>query len=209
MSLKLPPLPYALDELEPHLSRLTLSLHYGRHHAAYLERTVHLVRHTPLETAPLEQIVRSSAANPDRRLFHAAAQSWNHDFYWRGMKTRGGGKPYGAAARLVDESFGDYPTFCQEFIRTASELFGSGWTWLVLDGDRLRIASTGNADTPLISSRTPLLACDVWEHAYYPDYQNRRMDYVAAFLTHLVNWDFVNANLETRAAGRVLPPVRQ
>lgn len=196
MSLTLPPLPYALDALEPYLSRQTLSLHHGRHHAAYVEKTRQLVQGSPLESAALERIVLFSSASADRRLFNAAAQAWNHEFYWHSMRAKGGGEARGPVARLVLESFGSHQAFCQEFIKSASEQFGSGWAWLVLDGDRLRITTTGNADTPLNSPQTPLLAIDVWEHAYYPDYQNRRVEYIAAFLTHLVNWEFANFNLE-------------
>lgn len=196
MSLTLPPLPYALDALEPYLSRQTLSLHHGRHHAAYVEKTRQLVQGTPLESAALERIVLFSSASPDRRLFNAAAQAWNHEFYWHSMRAKGGGEAHGPGARLIRESFGSHQAFCQEFIKAASEQFGSGWAWLVLDGDQLRITTTGNADTPLVSPQIPLLTIDVWEHAYYPDYQNRRVEYIAAFLTHLVNWEFVNFNLE-------------
>ncbi|MGH7128653.1 MAG: superoxide dismutase [Planctomycetaceae bacterium] len=196
MSLTLPPLPYALDALEPHISRLTLSLHHGRHHAAYVEKMRQLVQGTPLASATLERIVRDSSAHADRSLFNAAAQAWNHEFYWNSMCPGGGGKARGAIAALVRESFGGHHAFCQAFIRSATEQFGSGWAWLVLDGERLRITTTSNADTPLTSALTPLLAIDVWEHAYYPDYQNRRIDYVAASLSHLLNWDFANFNLE-------------
>lgn len=195
MSLALPSLPYALDALEPHLSRQTLSLHYGRHHAGYVEKTRKLVQGSPLESAALEQIVQSSSASPDRRLFNSAAQAWNHGFYWNSMRAKGGGEARGPVARLITESFGSHQAFSQEFIKSASEQFGSGWAWLVLDGDRLRITTTGNADTPLITSQVPLLTIDVWEHAYYPDYQNRRVEYIAAFLAHLVNWEFANSNL--------------
>lgn len=203
MSLTLPPLPYAFDALEPHVSLQTLSLHHGRHHAAYLDKTLQLVRGTSLESATLEQVVRASVVKPDRRLFHAAAQAWNHGFYWLSMRPQGGGKPNGEAARRVAESFGNHQAFCQEFIKAASDQFGSGWAWLVLDDERLRIRTTSNADTALVWSATPLLVCDVWEHAYYLDYQNRRIDYITAFLANLANWDFVNANLERHAlAGR-------
>jgi Fe-Mn family superoxide dismutase len=201
MALTLSPLPYELDALEPHISRLTLSLHHGRHHAAYVEKTRQLVRGTPLENAGLEQIVRSGVIRPDRRLFNAAAQAWNHDFYWHSMRAKGGGEATGAAANLIQKSFGGHQTFCQEFIKAGSEQFGSGWAWLVLDGDALRITTTGNADTPLVSPQIPLLAIDVWEHAYYPDYQNRRVDYIAAYLTHLINWEFANANLDAALRG--------
>jgi Fe-Mn family superoxide dismutase len=196
MSLTLPPLPYGLAALEPHISRLTLSLHHGRHHAGYVEKARQLVQGTPLESATLERVVLFSAANPDRALFNASAQAWNHEFYWNSMRAQGGGKPQGAVARLIQDSFGSHQAFCQEFIKAASTHFGSGWAWLVLDGDWLRIKTTANADTPLNSPQLPLLTVDVWEHAYYPDYQNRRVDYLAAYLTHLVNWDFANSNLE-------------
>ncbi|MGH8495286.1 MAG: superoxide dismutase [Gammaproteobacteria bacterium] len=202
MSLKLPPLPYALDALEPHISPLTLSLHHGRHHAGYVERARQLVQGTPLESAPLERVVLFSDADPDRALFNAAAQAWNHDFYWHSMRARGGGKPHGEIARLVAESFGSHEAFCQAFIQSASAHFGSGWAWLVLDGERLCITTTENAGTPLLSPQVPLLTVDVWEHAYYPDYQNRRVDYVAAYLTHLVNWEFANQKLEQHASAR-------
>jgi Fe-Mn family superoxide dismutase len=202
MSLTLPPLPYALGALEPHISRLTLSLHHGRHHAAYVEKSRQLVQGTPLESATLDRVVLFSAANPDRELFNASAQAWNHEFYWNSMRAQGGGKPHGAVERLIHESFGNHQAFCQEFIKSASTHFGSGWAWLVLDGDRLRITTTANADTPLISPQIPLLTIDVWEHAYYPDYQNRRVDYVAAYLTHLVNWEFANDKLEQGASTR-------
>lgn len=200
MSLTLPPLPYALDDLEPTISRRTLALHHGRHHAAYVEKTAQLTRGTPLESASLEKIVRASAGLPDRALFNAAAQAWNHEFYWRSLRKDGGGKPHGEAARLLADAFPGYEAFCQEFIRKAGGQFGSGWAWLVLDGGRLKIETTGNADTPLTTARTPLLTCDVWEHAYYPDYQNRRADYLAAFLAKLVDWEFVNFNISASAA---------
>lgn len=202
MSLTLPPLPYALDALEPHLSRTTLSLHHDRHHAGYVEKARQLVKGTPLENATLERIVLFGDANPDRNLFNAAAQAWNHEFYWNSMRPQGGGKPHGAVARLVEESFGGHEAFCQEFIKSASAQFGSGWAWLVLDGDRLRITTTANAATPLNSPQVPLLTVDVWEHAYYPDYQNRRVDYLAAYLAHLVNWEFANEKLEQHASAR-------
>lgn len=201
MSLTLPALPYARDALEPYISGRTLDLHHGRHHAAYVEKTAQLTRGTALEEASLEEIVRASAGNPDRALFNASAQAWNHEFYWRSMRKGGGGSPHGEAARLLADAFPAYETFCQEFSRQAGGQFGSGWAWLVLDGGRLKIETTGNADTPLTTARTPLLACDVWEHAYYPDYQNRRGDYVAAFLANLVDWDFVNLKLAA-ASGR-------
>jgi Fe-Mn family superoxide dismutase len=198
MSLTLPRLPYALDALEPHMSRRTLATHYSRHHAAYVEKTRALVQRTSLEGASLEQIVRSTAAGS--KLFNAAAQAWNHEFLWQSMRPGGGGPAYGDIALLIEGQFGTQTAFCQEFVAVAGDQFGSGWAWLVLDDAQLRIVATANAETPLVTNQVPLLTIDVWEHAYYLDYQHRRLDYIAVFLAHLVNWDFANRNL-TCAAG--------
>ena len=200
MNLTLPPLPYVLDALEPHVSRRTLATHHGRHHSAYVEKTRALVQRTNLQSASLVEIVRSSAVGS--KLFNAAAQSWNHAFLWQSMRPGGGGSAYGDIASLIDESFGSHTVFCQEFVTVAGDQFGSGWAWLVLDGARLRIVATSNAETPLTTSQVPLLTIDVWEHAYYLDYQQRRLDYIAAFLAHLVNWDFANRNLAHAAGAR-------
>lgn len=199
MSLSLPSLPYALDALEPFISRRTLAAHHGRHHAAYVEKTRRLVQRTALESAPLEQIVRASAHESDQPLFNAAAQAWNHAFFWKSMRPDGGGEARGQVAQLIEETFGSQRAFGQEFVTAAGDQFGSGWAWLVLDGDRLRITSTSNAETPLTGAQKPLLAIDVWEHAYYLDYQHRRLDYITAFLSKLVNWDFANVNLSLRS----------
>ena len=199
MSLTLPPLPYALDALEPHISRRTLATHHGHHHAAYMEKTRTLLQRTGREDATLEEIVLSSAVGSP--LFNAAAQAWNHAFLWHSMCPGGGGAARGAIASLIEESFGGHTAFCQRFVTVAGDQFGSGWAWLVLDGTRLRIVATPNAETPLVTSLVPLLTIDVWEHAYYLDYQHRRLDYIAAFLAHLLNWDFANRNLSC-AAGR-------
>ncbi len=198
MNLTLPPLPYALDALEPHISRRTLAVHHGSHHAAYVEKTRALVRRTPLEAASLEEIVRASAKPLSSTLFNAAAQAWNHAFYWQCLRPGGGGEAHGAVAPLIKAQFGSRSAFSQEFVTAAGDQFGSGWAWLVLDGNRLRITATSNADTPLITTQVPLLTIDVWEHAYYLDFQHRRLDYIAAYLAHLVDWNFVNENL-TRA----------
>lgn len=195
MELSLPPLPYALDALEPYVSRNTLAAHHGRHHAAYVEQTRRLVQHTPLASASLEQIVRTSAQQVDSSLFNAAAQAWNHAFFWKSMRPGGGGEAHGRAGELIEEAFGSQRAFGQEFVTKAGDQFGSGWAWLVLDGSRLRITATSNAANPLITALLPLLVIDVWEHAYYLDYQHRRLDYIAAFLGQLVDWDFVNHNL--------------
>ena len=194
MSITLPPLPYALDALEPHVSRHTLAAHHGHHHAAYVVKTRSLIQRTPLESASLEDIVRSSAER-DKALFNAAAQAWNHEFYWRSMKPGGGGEASGNIAQLIEDSFGSQRAFNQQFVNVAGDQFGSGWAWLVLEEGRLRITATSNAQTPLTTTQVPLLTIDVWEHAYYLDYQYRRLDYIAAFLGHLVNWEFANENL--------------
>ena len=193
MNITLPPLPYAADALEPHLSRRTLSVHHGNHHAAYVAKTRALIS-TPSETTELEDVVRSSGQNP--ALFNASAQSWNHAFLWQSMRPAGGGEARGAIAEAIEESFGSQRVFSQQFVSAAGDQFGSGWTWLVLDNDKWQIVATSNADTPLTTALQPLLTIDVWEHAYYLDYQHRRLDYIAAFLGHLVNWDFANQNLE-------------
>ncbi len=195
MTLTLPPLPYALNALEPYVSSRTLATHHQRHHAAYVEKTRTLVRQTPLESASLEDIVRSSTGPDHRTLFNAAAQAWNHAFYWQSMRAGGGGDAHGPIAALIASGFGGQGAFREAFIKTASDQFGSGWAWLVFDGSRLQIVSTTNAETPLTTTQVPLLVIDVWEHAYYLDYQHRRLDYIAAFLAHLVNWDFANQNL--------------
>ncbi len=201
MNITLPPLPYAVDALEPHLSRRTLSAHHGNHHAAYIAKTRALIS-SPPESAVLEDVVRSSARE-NKALFNASAQAWNHAFLWQSMRPGGGGEARGAIAQAIETSFGSQRAFSQQFVSAAGDQFGSGWAWLVMDGEGLKIVTTANADTPLITGHLPLLTIDVWEHAYYLDYQHRRLDYLAAFLGYLVNWDFANENL---AAGRVSPP---
>ena len=194
MSVTLPPLPYALSALEPHLSRRTLAAHHGHHEAAYVAKTRALIQRTPLEAASLEAVVRSSAGT-NEALFNVAAQAWNHAFFSKCLRAGGGGEARGALASLIEESFGGDRAFRQQFVSVAGDQFGSGWAWLVLEGGRLHITATANAGTPLVSGQVPLLTIDVWEHAYYLDYQHRRLDYIAAFLGHLVNWDFANQNL--------------
>jgi Fe-Mn family superoxide dismutase len=193
MNIVLPPLPYALDALEPHISRRTLSAHHGSHHAAYVAKTRAMLR-TPAELAVLEDVVRSSHAQ-NQPLFNASAQAWNHAFLWSSMRPGGGGEASGAIAEAIEDAFGTQRTFSQQFVAAAGDQFGSGWAWLVLENGKLRIVTTSNADTPLTTAQIPLLTIDVWEHAYYLDYQHRRLDYIAAFLGHLVNWDFANRNL--------------
>jgi len=193
----LPPLPYPENALDPHISGRTMGFHYGKHQQGYIDKCNQLLAGTDLAGEPLAKIVTATASDPTRTaLFNAAAQAWNHDFYFNSMRPKGGGAPSGAVADRIAADFGDFVTFRKAFSDAATTLFGSGWTWLVADGGKLSIANTNNAGTPITSGATPLLALDVWEHAYYLDYQNRRADYVAAWLDYLVNWEFAAANLD-------------
>lgn len=192
---KLPPLPYAENALEPVISARTIGFHYGKHHQGYVNNLNKLVTGTPLADQPLESVVKATA-NPDQTaIFNNAAQVWNHTFYWNSLKPKGGGKPTGALAEMIDKSFGGFEQFKAEFAKAATGQFGSGWAWLVKDGDKLAVVKTGNADNPLVHGQKPLLTVDVWEHAYYLDYQNRRAEYVTAVLDGLINWDFAAQNL--------------
>ena len=192
----LPPLPYPDDALSPTISANTIGFHYGKHHQGYVNNLNSLVAGTPLADQSLEAVVKATVGKADQTaIFNNAAQVWNHTFYWNSLRPRGGGKPSGALAELIEKSFGDYDKFKAEFAKAATSQFGSGWAWLVKDGDKLIITKTGNADTPIAQGQKPLLTIDVWEHAYYLDYQNRRADYVAAVLDKLINWEFAGQNL--------------
>lgn len=192
MQHQLPPLPYALDALQPHISRETLEFHYGKHHQAYVTNLNNLVKGTEFENLALEDVIRRSSGG----VFNNAAQIWNHTFYWNSLSPNGGGAPKGALATTINAKFGSFEGFKEAFSKSAVGNFGSGWTWLVKKGDgTVAIVNTGNAATPLTGSDRPLLTCDVWEHAYYLDYRNRRPDYVAAFW-NLVNWEFAAKNFE-------------
>jgi len=196
MAFGLPPLPYPEDALEPDYSARTISFHYGKHHKAYVDNLNKLLAGTEWEDKPLEEIIRLAAADPAKvGVFNNAAQVWNHTFFWHCMKPQGGGRPTGKLAQMLDEAFGSYEKFTEQFKATAVGRFGSGWGWLVLENGALKLVSTPNAETPLTKGQVALLTVDVWEHAYYLDYQNRRPDFVQAFLDKLVNWDFVAANL--------------
>ena len=196
MAISLPALPYAENALDPHYSAKTISFHYGKHHKTYVDNLNKLIAGTPLESKSLEEIIMASAGDSSKAgLFNNAAQAWNHTFFWNCMRPGGGGRPKGDPAARIDSTFGGYEKFAEQFKAAAVGRFGSGWAWLVLDGGALKITSTANADTPMAGKQTALLTVDVWEHAYYLDYQNRRPDFVQAFLDHLVNWDFVAANL--------------
>ena len=196
MAIALPSLPYAENALEPNYSARTISFHYGKHHKAYVDNINKLIAGTDFETRKLEDIIAAATGDPARAgMFNNAAQVWNHTFFWNSMRPGGGGSPAGDIGRRIQETFGGYDKFVEQFKAAAVGRFGSGWAWLVLVNGALKITSTANADTPMVGRQTALLTVDVWEHAYYLDYQNRRPDFVQAFLDHLVNWDFVAANL--------------
>jgi Fe-Mn family superoxide dismutase len=190
MQHELPALPYAMDALQPHISKETLEFHYGKHHQAYVTNLNNLVKGTEFENMSLEDIIRKSKAG----IFNNSAQIWNHTFYWHSLSPKGGGKPTGDLAKAIDAKFGSFDEFKKQFSAAAVGTFGSGWAWLVKNPDgTVAIESTSNAATPLTTDKKPLLTCDVWEHAYYIDYRNRRPDYVGAFW-NLVNWEFAAKN---------------
>ncbi|MGD9388735.1 MAG: superoxide dismutase [Fe] [Gammaproteobacteria bacterium] len=191
MAHTLPDLPYAMDALEPHISKETLEYHYGKHHKTYVDKLNPLIEGTEWADKSLEDVIRGSSGG----IFNNAAQVWNHTFYWHCLSPNGGGEPKGKLAEAIDASFGSFAAFKEQFSDKAVTLFGSGWAWLVKQPDgKLAIVQTSNAETPLTGDATPLLTCDVWEHAYYIDYRNARPKYLEAFWS-LVNWDFVAANL--------------
>ncbi|NVJ99062.1 MAG: superoxide dismutase [Alphaproteobacteria bacterium] len=202
MSFELPALPYSQDALEPHISAETLSFHYGKHHNAYVTNLNNLVAGTEFEGKSLEEIMSATAGDATKAgLFNNAAQIWNHTFYWHSMTPNGGGKPEGALAAKIDADFGSFDAFVEAFKAAGATQFGSGWAWLVLDNaGKLQVVKTLNAECPLTEGQTPLLTMDVWEHAYYLDFQNRRPDYIATFLASLLNWAFASENFEKAQA---------
>lgn len=192
----LPPLPYPDNALDPVISSRTIGFHYGKHHKAYVDNLNKLIAGTPMADMTLEQVIRDSANVPEKTgVFNNAAQVWNHTFYWNGMRPNGGGKPGADLAARIDKDLGGYDAMRKELFTAAATQFGSGWAWLVEDAGKLKVVKTGNAENPMTRGMKPLLTIDVWEHAYYLDYQNRRADYINAVLDKLVNWDFVAANL--------------
>jgi Fe-Mn family superoxide dismutase len=196
MAHTLPELPYGLDALEPNISRQTLEFHYGKHHAAYVTNLNNLVAGTELEGKSLEDTILAVSGDASKAgVFNNAAQVWNHTFYWQSIKPGGGGTPSGALLEKINADFDSFEKFVEAFKAAGATQFGSGWAWLVLDGGTLKVTKTANADLPLAHGQKALLTMDVWEHAYYLDYQNRRPDYITTFLDKLVNWDFVAANL--------------
>lgn len=192
----LPALPYADNALEPVISANTLHFHYGKHHQAYVDNLNKLIVGTEFANLPLEKIITEAAGKPDKTaIFNNAAQTWNHTFYWRSLRPQGGGEPPAILKQKIEAAFGSLDACKKELATAAMAQFGSGWVWLVLAGDTLKVVKTANAEVPLTGGMKPLLAIDVWEHAYYLDYQNRRADYVNAVLDKLINWDFAAANL--------------
>ena len=190
MEHKLPPLPFAMDALQPHISKETLEFHYGKHHQAYVTNLNNLIKGTEFENASLEDIARKASGG----IFNNAAQVWNHTFYWNCLSPKAGGSPTGALGAAIDKKWGSFAAFKEAFSKSAVGNFGSGWTWLVKKADGTPdIANTSNAATPLTGADKPLMTCDVWEHAYYIDYRNARPKYVESFW-NLVNWDFVSKN---------------
>ena len=196
MSIELPDLPYAIDALEPHVSAQTLEYHHGKHHRAYVDKLNAAIAGSDYEDHTLESIISAAHDAADSGVFNNAAQAWNHTFLWHSMSPNGGGEPDGALADAITARFGDVNGFRAEFKKAALGQFGSGWAWLVRTPEGLDIATTGNAEIPLTDGLTPLLTLDVWEHAYYLDYQNKRDAYVDAFLDDLINWDFAAQNFE-------------
>lgn len=193
----LPPLPYADNALAPVISANTIGFHYGKHHKGYLDNLNKMLESDAMKSKSLVEIIKATAGDSAKAaLFNNAAQTWNHTFYWNSLSPKGGGKPTGRMADLINKSFGDYDKFRAAFAANTIGQFASGWGWLCLEGDKLTLRRTGNADTPVhVAGVKPLLTIDVWEHAYYLDYQNRRADYVNAVIDKLLNWEFAEKNL--------------
>jgi len=195
-SIVLPPLPYAENALEPVITAKTLSFHYGKHHKAYVDNLNKLITGTDYSDLSLEEIIKGTVGRPERvAIFNNAAQIWNHTFYWNSLSPKGGGDPPAALKHKIEASFGSVDAFKKEFAAAAVSQFGSGWAWLILEDGKLKVVKTANAEDPLTTGKKPLLTIDVWEHAYYLDYQNRRPDYVNAVLDKLINWEFALQNV--------------
>lgn len=191
----LPELPFDKIDFEPHLTSETFDYHYGKHHQAYVTNLNNLLQEKiDLQYINLEDLIVKTA-NTDQSIFNNAAQVWNHSFLWHSMKPQGGGMPTGKMLEQIIKDFGNFENFCSEFKKAAVSQFGSGWVWLVFHDERLQIVKTSNAETPITKSMQPLLTCDVWEHAYYIDYRNKRPDYVTAYITNMINWQFAEDNM--------------
>lgn len=202
MTFKLPDLPFPHDALAPHMSAKTLSFHHGKHHKAYVDKLNAAIEGTDYKDTKLEEIIQKTAGDAERKaVFNNAAQHWNHSFFWSCLTADGGGRPDGELARQIDSEFGSFNKFKKAFGDAATGQFGSGWAWLVVDNGKLKVTATANAELPLMFGQNALLTCDLWEHAYYLDYQNRRPDFVEAFLNNLVNWQFAGERFERQGEG--------
>ena len=196
MPFELPNLPFAKDALEPHMSAATFDYHHGKHHAAYVNKLNGLIDGTNYASQSLEEIIQNTSGKADAKgIFNNAAQIWNHSFFWQSMTPNGGGKPTGELLQRIEKDFGSFDAFKDAFKAAGVGQFGSGWAWLVLDGDTLKIVTTANAETPITDGLKPLITCDVWEHAYYIDYRNDRPGFLGVFLDHLANWEFAAQQL--------------
>lgn len=192
----LPPLPYADNALDPVISSNTLGFHYGKHHKGYVDNLNKAAAGTPYADMKLEDVIKDTYGKSDKTaIYNNAAQTWNHTFYWNSLRAKGGGEPPADLKKLIDAAFGSTDALKKELATAATGQFGSGWAWLAADGSKLKVMKTANADSPLTAGLKPLLTIDVWEHAYYLDYQNRRADYVNAVLDKLINWEFAQKNL--------------
>jgi Fe-Mn family superoxide dismutase len=192
MGYELPALPYDYSALEPHMSKQTLEFHHDKHHAKYVNNYNEMVKSAGMDDKSIEEVIKATYNDASKSgLFNNAAQAWNHTFYWNCMKPGGGGEPTGELAEKIKSDFGSFDKFKEEFTTAAKTQFGSGWAWLVLDNGTLKVTKTPNAVNPIAMGQTPLLTVDVWEHAYYLDYQNKRPDFLSSYLDNLVNWDFV------------------
>jgi len=198
MAYELPDLPYDYNALEPYMSARTLEFHHDKHHAKYVSTFNEMTKDTELEEKPIEDVIKIAFQDSSKSgIFNNGAQAWNHTFYWNCLTPNGGGTPSGDLAEKLNAAFGGFDKFKEEFKNAAATQFGSGWAWLVSDGGTLKVTKTSNAENPIAHGQTPLLTLDVWEHAYYLDYQNKRPDFIQAFLDQMVNWDFVAKNLAT------------
>jgi Fe-Mn family superoxide dismutase len=200
-TLELPALPYGYEALEPHISARTMEFHHDKHHRAYVDKTTRLIEGTPLEGKDLPEIIAAAREKKDRKLLSQAGQAWNHNIFWLSLSPDGGGAPKGRLMAMIDKDFGGLDGFKAAFREEATGHFGSGWAWLYLRDGALKVGSHHDGDTPVGREEiTPLICCDLWEHAYYLDYQNRRADFIDAFLDHLINWDFAEANLPSNGS---------
>ena len=199
MPFALPVLPYKMNALEPFISENTFNFHYGKHHQAYINNLNNLVKDNEMSAMTLEEIIKLSKGDANKAgVFNNAAQVWNHTFYWHSMRPQGGGEPQGKLREQIEKDFGGFEQFKEQFKQAGATQFGSGWAWLILEDGKLKVTKTGNADLPLAKGQVPILTVDVWEHAYYLDYQNRRPDYLGIFLENLANWEFAENNFISR-----------